>query len=177
MLIIYWESKVLSIFVSNRLIKLLIYAVYDITIGYRHRSPTFLDNAFGVDPSEVHIHVRRVPLRDIPTSEDQVASWLMNTFSLKDQMLSDFYSKGHFPREGIEGGLSTMKCVVNIVLVIILTGTCTFLTFFSSIWFKIYVSLVCAYLASATYFHIRPSPILSLWMMAPLSWTNKIFVL
>lgn len=137
-------------------------AVYDITIGYRHRCPTFLDNVFGVDPSEVHIHVRRVPLSDIPTSEDQVASWLINAFSLKDQMLSDFYSKGHFPREGIEGGLFTMKCLVNIVLVMILTGTCTFLTFFSSIWFKIYVSLVCAYMASATYFHIRPSPILSL---------------
>ncbi|KAL0376131.1 UNVERIFIED_CONTAM: putative 1-acyl-sn-glycerol-3-phosphate acyltransferase 5 [Sesamum calycinum] len=29
-------------------------AVYDITIGYQHRCPSFLDNAFGVDPSEVH---------------------------------------------------------------------------------------------------------------------------
>ncbi|KAK4437798.1 putative 1-acyl-sn-glycerol-3-phosphate acyltransferase 5 [Sesamum alatum] len=135
-------------------------AVYDITIGYRHNCPSFLDNAFGVDPSEVHIHVRRISLNEIPTSEDQTSSWLMNTFSLKDQMLSDFYTQGHFPNEGTETSLSTVKCVVNFILVMILTGTCTFLTFFSSIWFKIYVSLVCAYMASATYFDVRPSPII-----------------
>ncbi|KAI3446072.1 hypothetical protein Pfo_002737 [Paulownia fortunei] len=135
-------------------------AVYDITIGYRHHCPSFLDNAFGVDPSEVHIHVRRLSLRDIPTSEDQISSWLMNTFNLKDQMLSDFYTGGHFPHEGTETGLSTVKCVMNFIFVMILTGTCTYLTLFSSIWFKIYVSLVCTYMASATYFNIRPSPII-----------------
>ncbi|CAK9182721.1 unnamed protein product [Ilex paraguariensis] len=135
--------------------------VYDATIGYKHRCPSFLDNACGVDPSEVHIHIRRIPLADIPTSEDKAASWLMDTFCLKDQLLFDFYSKGHFPREGIEGGLSTMKCLVNFIFVIILTSICAFLTFFSSIWFKIYISLVCAYLASATYLDIRPSPIVA----------------
>ncbi|KAK6136824.1 hypothetical protein DH2020_029419 [Rehmannia glutinosa] len=134
-------------------------AVYDITIGYRHNCPSFLDNAFGIDPSEVHIHVRRISLNDIPTSEHQISSWLMNTFSLKDQILSDFYTRGHFPNEGTETGLSTVKCVVNFVLVMILTATCTFLTLFSSVWFKIYVTLVCAYMASATYFNIRPSPV------------------
>lgn len=139
---------------------LLLYAVYDITIGYRHNCPSFLDNAFGIDPSEVHIHVRRISPSDIPTSEDQLSSWLMNTFSLKDQMLSDFYAGGHFPHEETETGLSTVKCVLNFIFVMILTGTCTYLTFFSSIWFKIYVSLVCACMASATYFNIRPSPII-----------------
>ncbi|KAK4491382.1 hypothetical protein RD792_002125 [Penstemon davidsonii] len=134
-------------------------AVYDITIGYRHRCPSFLDNAFGVDPSEVHIHIRRISVCEIPTSESQVSSWLVNTFNLKDQMLSEFYSGGHFPCEGTEADLSTMKCVANLLFVMILTGTCTYLTFFSSIWFKIYVSLVCAFLTSATYFNIRPSPL------------------
>ncbi|PIN22133.1 Lysophosphatidic acid acyltransferase LPAAT [Handroanthus impetiginosus] len=135
-------------------------AVYDITIGYRHYCPSFLDNAFGVDPSEVHIHIRRIPLTNIPTSEDEVSSWLMNIFTLKDQMLSDFYTGGHFQNEGTETDLNTVKCVVNLLFVMILTGTCAFLTLFSSIWFKIYVSLVCALLSTATYFHIRPSPVL-----------------
>ncbi|KAL0454192.1 UNVERIFIED_CONTAM: putative 1-acyl-sn-glycerol-3-phosphate acyltransferase 5 [Sesamum latifolium] len=134
-------------------------AVYDITIGYRHRCPSFLDNAFGVDPSEVHIHIRRVALSDIPSSENEVSSWLMDTFRAKDELLSEFYGGGHFPHEGTEADLNMVKCVGNLVFVMIFTGTCTFLTFFSSIWFKIYVSLVCAYMASATYFHIRPSPI------------------
>ncbi|KAL0386981.1 UNVERIFIED_CONTAM: putative 1-acyl-sn-glycerol-3-phosphate acyltransferase 5 [Sesamum radiatum] len=134
-------------------------AVYDITIGYLHRCPSFLDNAFGVDPSEVHIHIRRVALSDIPTSENELSSWLMETFRLKDELLSEFYDGGHFPHEGTEADLNMVKCVGNLAFVMIFTGTCTFLTFFSSIWFKIYVSLVCAYMASATYFHIRPSPI------------------
>ncbi|XP_073292701.1 probable 1-acyl-sn-glycerol-3-phosphate acyltransferase 5 isoform X2 [Primulina huaijiensis] len=133
-------------------------AVYDITIGYRHRCPSFLDNIFGVDPAEVHIHVNRVSLSEIPTSEIEVSSWLMNMFSLKDKMLSDFYRKGHFPREGSEQELSQIKCAVNFIFVMILTGTCTFFTFFS-IWFRIYVSLVCAYMASATCFNLRPTPI------------------
>ncbi|KAK4848163.1 hypothetical protein QYF36_009937 [Acer negundo] len=135
-------------------------AVYDVTIGYKHRCPTFLDNAFGVDPSEVHIHVRRIPIHDIPTSEEEVATWLMNTFLFKDHLLSDFYSQGHFPHQGSEPELSTAKCLLNFVAVIALIGTFTFFTFFSSIWFKIFVSLSCAYLTSATYFNVRPVPVL-----------------
>lgn len=137
------------------------YAVYDLTIGYKHQCPSFLDNVFGVDPSEVHMHVRRIPLNNIPTSENEVTTWLMDTFILKDQLLSNFYSQGGFPHQGTEGTLSTMKCLVNFVAVIGLTGIFTFFALFSSIWFKIYVSLVCVYLASATYFNLRPSPILS----------------
>nr|ALB76841.1 1-acyl-sn-glycerol-3-phosphate acyl transferase 5 [Jatropha curcas] len=136
-------------------------AVYDLTIGYKPRCPTLLDNVFGVNPSEVHIHVRRIALDEIPHSEKEVAAWLMKTFQLKDQLLTNFYSQGHFPHQGAEGDLSTVKCFVNFVAVILLIGTCMFFTFFSSIWFKIYVSLVCCYLASATYFNVRPMPLLS----------------
>ncbi|KAH7575126.1 hypothetical protein JRO89_XS02G0051900 [Xanthoceras sorbifolium] len=135
-------------------------AIYDVTIGYKHRCPTFLDNVFGVDPSEVHIHVRYIPIDDIPTSEEEVAAWLMNAFRFKDHLLSDFYSQGHFPQPGSETELSTVKCLVNFMAVIALIGTFTFFTFFSSIWFKIYVSLSCAYMASATYFNVRPVPVL-----------------
>ncbi|KAK9286105.1 hypothetical protein L1049_014485 [Liquidambar formosana] len=138
-------------------------AVYDITIGYKYRCPSFLDNVFGVDPSEVHIHIRRIPLNDIPISEDDVATWLMETFRLKDQLLSDFYSQGHFSQQETEGGLSTMRCLVNSMVVIAFTITCLFLTFFSSIWFKIYVSSACAYLATATYFNMRPLPIFGIF--------------
>lgn len=139
----------------------LLFTVYDITIGYKYRCPTFLDNAFGVDPSEVHMHVRRVPVKEIPISEDDASSWLMDTFLLKDQLLSDFYSKGHFPQEGTEGDLSTKKCVLNFVVVIILTAIPIF-AFFASTRFKIIFVVVCAYMASATHFNIRPSPIWSL---------------
>lgn len=118
-----------------------------------------MDNVFGVDPSEVHIHVQRIHLEEIPASESESADWLVNRFHLKDKLLSDFSTQGHFPCQETEGELSTAKCLVNFALVLALTGIFTFLTFFSSIWFKVYIGLSCASLASATYLNIRPSPI------------------
>lgn len=134
-------------------------AVYDVTIAYKNQCPTFLDNAFGVDPSEVHIHVRRVPLDKIPESEKEVSKWLMETFDFKDRLLFDFIANGHFPNEGTEEELSTAKCLANLVLVMAITGIFIFFTFYSSIWGKIYVLFSCIYIASAAYFNYRPYPI------------------
>lgn len=134
--------------------------VYDVTIGYKHRCPTFLDNVFGLDPSEVHIHVQRIPIHDIPTSQKEVSTWLVNKFHLKDQLLSDFYSGGHFPREGTETELPTVKCLANCITVILFTTASISLTIFSSFWLKIYVSLSCVCLATATHFNVRPVPLL-----------------
>lgn len=135
--------------------------VYDVTIGYKHRCPSLMDNVFGLEPSEVHIHIQRIPLNNIPTTENEVTNWLMDSFSVKDQLLENFSSQGHFPNEGTEGDLSTIKCFVSIITVMVLITISTYLTFFSSIWFKIYVSLACSYLAFATRFNIRPMPIFS----------------
>ncbi|PIN01059.1 Lysophosphatidic acid acyltransferase LPAAT [Handroanthus impetiginosus] len=134
-------------------------AVYDVTIAYKNQCPSFLDNVFGVDPSEVHMHIRRIPLDEIPVSESEATAWLMNEFLLKDQLLTDFIVNGHFPNEGTEKPLSTAKCVANCTVVIAFTGIFTFLTFFSSVWFKVYVGLVCVYLACANYFKFRPHPV------------------
>ncbi|XP_062024164.1 probable 1-acyl-sn-glycerol-3-phosphate acyltransferase 4 [Rosa rugosa] len=135
-------------------------AVYDLTIAYKNQCPSFMDNAFGVDPSEVHIHVRRISMEDIPESSTDAASWLVDTFHLKDNMLSDFHTRGHFPNEGGEEDISAFKGLVNFMLILILTVVIIYLTIFSSVWFKIYIGLSCAYLASATYFEIQPVPVL-----------------
>ena len=154
--------SLLSLFQISPGLFVSITAVYDITIAYKHCCPTFMDNVFGVAPSEVHMHVRRLTLDSIPTSEDEANTWLINTFHLKDQLLSDFHSQGHFPNQGTERDFSTLKCLVNFGAVILLTGICTYATFFSSVWFKMYVSSACVYLSSATYFNIRPLPIFDL---------------
>ncbi|XP_059636404.1 probable 1-acyl-sn-glycerol-3-phosphate acyltransferase 4 [Cornus florida] len=135
-------------------------AVYDITIAYKHGYPSFLDNVFGIDPSEVHIHVRRIPVEEIPASESEAAAWLIDVFQLKDQLLSDFSVQGHFPHQGTEGELPTLKCLVTFTVLVTLIGMFTFLTFCYSVWFKIYIGLSCTYLASATYLNIRTSPAL-----------------
>ncbi|KAL8058952.1 hypothetical protein ABFX02_03G056000 [Erythranthe guttata] len=134
-------------------------AVYDVTIAYKNRSPSFTDNVFGVDPSEVHMHVRRIPIGEIPASEADAATWLVDAFHIKDQLLNEFIAKGRFPEEGTEEELSTLKCLANFAVVISLTVVFTFLTFWSSVWFKVYVVLAIVFLSFATYFNIRPSPV------------------
>ncbi|KEH30403.1 putative 1-acylglycerol-3-phosphate O-acyltransferase [Medicago truncatula] len=139
-------------------------AVYDVTIGYKYRCPSFLDNVFGVDPSEVHIHICRFPIDCIPTSEDEISTWLMDRFRFKDKLLYNFQFEGQFPDQAKERDLPAMKGILNCVTVIILTGLCMYFTF-SSVWFKLYVSVVIAYLVPATYFNIRPQPILRVFKM------------
>lgn len=135
-------------------------AVYDVSIAYKNRCPSFLDNAFGVDPSEVHIHARRFPIRDIPTSDNDAAAWLIDAFQFKDQLLSNFKAQGHFPNQRAEEELSFEKCLLNFMLVFSLTAIFFYLTFFSSFYFKIYVGLACIYLASATHLKFQPMPVI-----------------
>ncbi|XP_006654607.1 probable 1-acyl-sn-glycerol-3-phosphate acyltransferase 5 [Oryza brachyantha] len=137
-------------------------AVYDITIAYKHRLPTFMDNVYGIDPSEVHIHVKIIQVPNIPTSEIEVADWLIERFKLKDKLLSDFSTHGHFPNEGTEDDLSTLKCVANFVAVISTTSILTYLTLFSSVWFKIFVAFSSAFLTFATIYSIHLPQVISL---------------
>lgn len=136
-----------------------LYAVYDVSIAYKYQCPSFLDNVFGVDPSEVHMHVRRIPIGDIPDSETKAASWLMNAFEMKDQLLSDFNVEGQFPNQLNEKELSTSKCLITFTMVASLTATFTYLTFFSLVWFKVYVGLSCAYLSIVTFFKLQLMPL------------------
>ncbi|KAL6610454.1 hypothetical protein ACP70R_040423 [Stipagrostis hirtigluma subsp. patula] len=130
-------------------------AVYDVTIAYKHRLPTFLDNVYGIDPSEVHIHIESIQVSDIPTSEPEVADWLIERFRLKDKLLSDFLTLGHFPNEGTEGDLSTLKCMANFAAVVSITSILMYLTLFSSVWFKIFVAFSFLLLTFATYYSIH----------------------
>ncbi|RAL40494.1 hypothetical protein DM860_006564 [Cuscuta australis] len=128
-------------------------AVYDITIAYKNQCPSLMDNIFGVDPSEVHMHLRRIPAEKMPESgdEEDVTAWLMETFRSKDQLLSDFIDNGCFPDPVTEEEISSPKCLANFAFVIALTALLIYLTFCSSIWFKGYALLSCLYQASLTY--------------------------
>ncbi|KAE9600070.1 hypothetical protein Lal_00046178 [Lupinus albus] len=135
-------------------------AVYDVTMWYKnHQCPSFMDIVFGVDPSEVHLHVRRIPMEEIPVSETEVSSWLVDTFQKKDQLLSDFNVQGHFPNQVEEKELSTFKCLFIFTVVLSFTAMFVYLTLFSLIWFKLYVVLSCAYLAIATRYNFQMMPL------------------
>ncbi|KAL4295179.1 hypothetical protein GQ457_12G019180 [Hibiscus cannabinus] len=136
------------------------YAVYDLTIAYKHRCPLFLDNVLRVDPSEVHFNVQRISFNNIPTSDAEAGAWLIDRFKVKDQLLRDFKSQGHFPQQGAEEQVSTLKSLLNLTVIIALPTGFTYLTFCSRLC-KIYVGLACLYLACITRYKIHPKPILS----------------
>ena len=58
-------------------------------------------------------HTEIIQVSDIPVAEDEVSDWLTERFRLKDELLSDFLARGHFPNEGTEEELSTLKCVAK----------------------------------------------------------------
>lgn len=151
-------------------------AVYDVTIGYKYRCPLFSDNVFGVDPAEVHIHIRRVPINEIPPCEDGGAAWLIEAFRCKDELLSNFSKEGCFPNSGIEGELPTFKCFLNLAVMVTATGFFSTIIILSSMWLKIFLALSCVYFASATYFDCRPTPILGClkgWMLRGSTFTSS----
>lgn len=67
-------------------------AVYDVTIGYKPL-PQF--NNWRL-PSEVHVHMQRIPMADVPASEG-IQEWLLSRWKTKDELLKHFYETGSFP--------------------------------------------------------------------------------
>lgn len=61
--------------------------MYDLTVAYVPRPPTFVDNLFGLDPAEIHIDVRRIPVEDIPVKEEDASAWMYKVFQRKDEMV------------------------------------------------------------------------------------------
>lgn len=81
-------------------------AVYDVTIAY---GQTRLPNRIGLAPNmfefvsgahkgkEVHIHVKRFPISEIPSEKEEIKQWLNGRFEKKDELMKEFYSSGSFP--------------------------------------------------------------------------------
>ncbi len=71
-------------------------AVYDVTIAYVDGVPSLWQWSKGY-VTDVHIHVRRFPIDEIPEADDDVSDWLIERFAVKDKLLDDYYKKGTMP--------------------------------------------------------------------------------
>lgn len=67
-------------------------AVYDVTIAYPDGIPTLWQYLKGW-VNEIHIHVRRYPMPEVPTEPGALADWLLDRFREKDRFLSEFHSR------------------------------------------------------------------------------------
>eukprot|EP00245_Coleochaete_scutata_P001988 TRINITY_DN12521_c0_g1_i1.p1 TRINITY_DN12521_c0_g1~~TRINITY_DN12521_c0_g1_i1.p1 ORF type:complete len:394 (+),score=50.34 TRINITY_DN12521_c0_g1_i1:98-1279(+) len=130
-------------------------AVYDLTIGYNYRDPTFLDSLFGVDPEEVHIHSRRFPVSQVPTGEKELERWLFEIFEQKDKLLSTFYGMQSFSCVETSCPLHTLPCVASLIGFALSTSFFCWAAYCFA-WVRLYMIASCVLLASATYLKWKP---------------------
>lgn len=135
-------------------------AVYDLSIAYNYRCPSFVDNLFGINPAEVHINVRRVGVGEVPTSEEGSATWLYDAFHKKDQLLHQFKQQGTFPDVVEEGDLDVVHGLV-VAGVFCLSSVAAIYSLLWSYWVRVYVASSCLLLATSTFLNCRPQPIFS----------------
>ncbi|XP_050533269.1 lysocardiolipin acyltransferase 1-like isoform X2 [Daktulosphaira vitifoliae] len=72
-------------------------AVYDITIGYPDLIPqNEIDALCGVFPKNVHFHIKRYDISDLPKSTDGLKLWLIELWSEKEKRLAEFTLSSSF---------------------------------------------------------------------------------
>ncbi|KAJ2759666.1 hypothetical protein IWQ56_005682 [Coemansia nantahalensis] len=85
--------------------------LYDLTIGYEGlKSGDIPEDEYGlvsmygkrVYPREIHIHVKRHRVADIPDDEDGFSQWMLQVFAEKDERMAKFYELGRFPHTASE---------------------------------------------------------------------------
>ncbi|KAJ2388261.1 hypothetical protein GGI23_006093 [Coemansia sp. RSA 2559] len=85
--------------------------LYDLTIGYEGlKKGDIPEDEYGlvsmygkrVYPREVHIHVRRYAVSDIPEDEERFTEWMHRVYVEKDKRMARFYELGHFPHDSSE---------------------------------------------------------------------------
>ncbi|XP_043474083.1 lysocardiolipin acyltransferase 1-like [Leptopilina heterotoma] len=72
-------------------------SVYDLTIGYPDRIPqSEIDLVTGKMPDEIHFHVKRIDISDLPENEVHLRNWLEKRWLLKEEILKQFAEKKSF---------------------------------------------------------------------------------
>lgn len=82
-------------------------AVYSVTLvyeqpepkGHRSKPPSASDVLRGAC-SNVHVHIKRIPIEDVPKDEASFAPWLHDVFVQRDSLLSSYYSTRSFASWG-----------------------------------------------------------------------------
>jgi lysocardiolipin and lysophospholipid acyltransferase/lysophosphatidic acid acyltransferase/lysophosphatidylinositol acyltransferase len=72
-------------------------AVYDLTIAYEEGVPSLWQYIKGL-VKRIHVHVRRFPIEELPTSADDLRLWLLARWEEKNDLLDHYYATGSFPK-------------------------------------------------------------------------------
>ena len=108
-------------------------AVYDLTIGYkipwlpslpRRDGPSILQ-FLALQGQEIHIHVRRIPIEEMPRDEALQKKWLYSAFERKDKLMQDFLDESVeplFPGKQYEIPLKKRKVLSHVLFYSLLLG-------------------------------------------------------
>lgn len=73
-------------------------AVYDVTMAYLEGPVVNKLGLFrGQPPSEVHFHVRRIPIASVPEGDAAIEKWCQGLWTEKEAMLAAFHKDRKFP--------------------------------------------------------------------------------
>lgn len=94
--------------------------IYDLTVGIpgipAGATPQYTYTiaslyVMGLNPGQIHIHIRRFKIADLPKDEDEFATWLYARWQEKDELLDHFYKKGCFPAD-----IDSPPTLINVAL-------------------------------------------------------------
>ncbi|XP_071524725.1 1-acyl-sn-glycerol-3-phosphate acyltransferase epsilon-like isoform X2 [Panulirus ornatus] len=89
-------------------------AVYDVSVfyegtvsqdGVRGNAPQLIEFLMG-KCRRVHIHIRRIPMTEVPQQEEELKSWLHNLYLEKDVLAENFFTKDNEKRATVQKRLS-----------------------------------------------------------------------
>jgi len=105
-------------------------SVYDVTVAYsgtkdfkndqRMLAPSMQEFLLG-KCRQVHIHVARIPMAEVPVEEEALTQWLVQRYQEKDKLLAHFYSaaiqeEAKFPGESVSQPLSLASLLPSVCL-------------------------------------------------------------
>ncbi|MEM9114826.1 MAG: lysophospholipid acyltransferase family protein [Myxococcota bacterium] len=82
-------------------------SVQDLTIAYPEGVPGLVD-CFAGKPRRIDIHVRRYPVSELPTDEEELTRWTYERFQEKDALLQAHREQGAFPGAVTSGPVRTL---------------------------------------------------------------------
>jgi len=131
--------------------------VYDVTVAYsntfdpetnkRKESPTMQDFLMA-KTKQLHLHVTRIPIANVPVDENELKSWLFSRYQEKDKLLRHFYScenseQAKFPGESQENYLPLYSVLPSFLFWSSTVVTCHLLKENRELYWKIGSMVAC----------------------------------
>lgn len=92
-------------------------AVYDVSVfyegtvneqGIRGNAPQLIGFLMG-KCKKVHIHIRRIPMSEVPREEEKLGEWMIKLYQDKDELAENFFTSDSEKRNTVEERLNGQK--------------------------------------------------------------------